>query len=216
MFIAVFRDRNARDVLHREEWPTLIGCPRVVDGGDVGMVHQCERLLLGLEPGNHLLRVHAPLDQLHRYFAADRLFLIGFVHDTHSPFADLTQDAVRADALGGGCGSPGRANHGGCLEELEVPTRRAVFCTRGEQGFHLFSQVRIHVRKEIQVVRSPDRLPLQSGVEKTPHLLRTLAGHRFDFSARATSRLSSQFYPPARNTFNRRIETLNRLVLRPG
>ena len=63
--------------------------------GDVGVVHQGQRLPLGLEPGDHLLRVHARLDDLQRHLAADGRRLLGHVDDAHAPFADLAPAACR-------------------------------------------------------------------------------------------------------------------------
>ena len=61
------------------------------------MIHQGQRLALGLEAGDHLPRVHAGLDDLERDLAAHGLDLLGHVHDTHAPLADLLQQLVRAD-----------------------------------------------------------------------------------------------------------------------
>ena len=61
------------------------------------MIHHRQRLPLGLEAGDHLLGVHARLDDLQRDPAADRLGLLGDIDDAHSPFADLLQQLVGAD-----------------------------------------------------------------------------------------------------------------------
>jgi hypothetical protein len=45
------------------------------------MVHQGESLPFGLESGDHLLGVHAPLDELQGNSSPDRLFLLGFIDD---------------------------------------------------------------------------------------------------------------------------------------
>ena len=69
------------------------------------MVHQRQRLPLGLEAGDHLPRVHAGLDDLERHLAADRLVLLGHVDDAHAPFADLLQQLVGADDCAGALGN---------------------------------------------------------------------------------------------------------------
>jgi hypothetical protein len=61
------------------------------------MVHQRERLPLGFEPRDDLRRVHPGLDDLQRHLPADRPRLLGEPDDAHPPFADLLEQAVRAD-----------------------------------------------------------------------------------------------------------------------
>jgi hypothetical protein len=61
------------------------------------MVHQGQRLALGLEAGDDLLRIHPRLDDLERDLAADGLGLLGHVDDAHAAFADLFEQLVGAD-----------------------------------------------------------------------------------------------------------------------
>jgi len=68
-------------------------------GGDVGMVHNRQGLALGLEAGDHLLRVHTELDDLQRHPPADGLLLLGEVDNGEAALADLLQDLVVAEAL---------------------------------------------------------------------------------------------------------------------
>jgi hypothetical protein len=63
--------------------------------GDVGMVHQRQRLPLGLEAGDHLSGIHAGLDDFQRHLAADRMLLFGNEDQSHAAFADLLQGLVR-------------------------------------------------------------------------------------------------------------------------
>ena len=65
------------------------------------MVHQGQRLPLGLEPGDDLPGIHARLDDLQRHLALDRLRLLGHEHDAQAPFADLLQELVGADDRAG-------------------------------------------------------------------------------------------------------------------
>ena len=65
--------------------------------GDVGVVHHRQRLPLGLEARDDLLRVHAELDDLERDAAPHRLALLGHEHGAESAFADLLQQLVGAD-----------------------------------------------------------------------------------------------------------------------
>ena len=65
------------------------------------MVHQRQRLPLGLEAGDDLLGVHAQLDDLERDAAADRLLLLGHVDHAAAAFADLLQQFVAANLVAG-------------------------------------------------------------------------------------------------------------------
>ena len=62
--VAVLGDGEPLDVLHDEIGPPLRCGVGVEDPRHVGMVHQGQRLALGLEAGDDLVRVHADLDEL--------------------------------------------------------------------------------------------------------------------------------------------------------
>ena len=64
--VAVLGDRLPAHQLHYEERLAGLGAAAVVHAGDIGVVHQGQRLPLGVEPGQHRARVHADLDQLER------------------------------------------------------------------------------------------------------------------------------------------------------
>ena len=53
------------------------------------MIHHGQRLPLGLEARDHLLRVHAQLDDFERDAAPNRLFLFRHINHAAAPFADL-------------------------------------------------------------------------------------------------------------------------------
>ena len=76
-------------------WPASVRAA-VVDAGDVGVVHQGQRLPLGVEPGQHRARVHADLDQLERHLPLDRLSLTGPVDGAHPPLAEDFEQRVPA------------------------------------------------------------------------------------------------------------------------
>ena len=61
------------------------------------MVHQRQRLALGLEPGDDLPGVHAKPDDLERDPAADGFFLLGHVDRAAAALADLLEELVAAD-----------------------------------------------------------------------------------------------------------------------
>ena len=84
-----FGQRQAVDQLHDEERLAGRREAAVEDLGDVGMVHQRQRLPLLLEALQHGFGVHAGLDQLERHLALDGLGLLGDPDLAHAPFADL-------------------------------------------------------------------------------------------------------------------------------
>ncbi len=88
-FSAIPGDRDALDQLHDEVGAALVGGAGVVNFGDVGVVHQRERLALGLEAGDDFLRIHPRLDDLERDAAFHRLALLGQIDDAEPAFADL-------------------------------------------------------------------------------------------------------------------------------
>ena len=61
------------------------------------MVHNGERLPLGLEAGDDLLGVHPQLDDLQRHPAADGSLLVGQVDLAKSTFADAFDEFVAID-----------------------------------------------------------------------------------------------------------------------
>ena len=64
------------------------------------MVHQCQRLTLGVEPCHDLAGVLAELDQLDGHGAPYRLVLFGLVDNSHPAFTQHSRDSVAADPLG--------------------------------------------------------------------------------------------------------------------
>ncbi len=101
LLVAVVGDLDAADQFHHEERPAGVGGAAVEHLGDVRMVHDGQRLPLRLEARDHLLGVHAELDDLERDLAADRLGLLGHVNHAAAAFADLLEEFVAADAVAG-------------------------------------------------------------------------------------------------------------------
>ena len=102
--VAIVGDRDALDQLHHEvrssgaDATGLAGSSAAIeDVGDVRVVHQRQRLTLGLEPGHHLARVHARLEDLQSDLAPDRLGLLRHEDDAKAAFADLFQQLVGAE-----------------------------------------------------------------------------------------------------------------------
>ena len=61
------------------------------------MVHQGQRLPLGLKTGYDRSRVHPRLDYLQRHLPADRTGLLRQKHDSKAPFSDLLDQGVGPD-----------------------------------------------------------------------------------------------------------------------
>jgi hypothetical protein len=62
------------------------------------MVHDREGLPLGLKPCKNLSAIHPRFNNLKRDLAADRVLLLGHVHDAEAAFADVLQKLVTADS----------------------------------------------------------------------------------------------------------------------
>ncbi len=73
------------------------------------MVHYGERLTLRLEPADHLLGVHAGLDDFESDPALHRLGLLGQVDDADTAFTERLEDLVVAYAIR--CLAAGRVGH---------------------------------------------------------------------------------------------------------
>jgi len=71
--------------LHNEEGAACVGGAGIEDAGDVGMVHNRQRLAFGLETGDDLSRVHARLDDLQSHLASDWILLLGHVDGCPCP-----------------------------------------------------------------------------------------------------------------------------------
>ena len=99
MPVAVRRDRTRPHELHHEVGPARVGrAPASNTFAMSRMVHQRQRLPLGLEPGDDLRRVHARLDDLQRHAAAERVGLLGQPDLAHAAFADPLEQTVRTES----------------------------------------------------------------------------------------------------------------------
>src|SRR5262249_30095207 len=63
-FVAKLDDRQTLDEIHDEVGSTAVGRAYVQDLGNIRMVHECEGLPFGLEPGHHAFGIHPELDDL--------------------------------------------------------------------------------------------------------------------------------------------------------
>jgi hypothetical protein len=101
LLVAVFDDGDALDELHHEVRAARLGGAGVEDLGDVGVVHQRQRLPLGLETCDDLPRVHAQLDHLQGHAALYRLPLLCRPHRPKAAFAKLLDELVATDQRSG-------------------------------------------------------------------------------------------------------------------
>ncbi len=95
--IAILRDGHAGNVFHGEVRLTVRRGAGVEDLGDGRMIHDGERLALGLKTSQSGFVVHAALDELERYHAADRDGLFGKPDLTHAAFAELLDQVVGSE-----------------------------------------------------------------------------------------------------------------------
>ena len=102
--IAVVDDRDALHQLHHEVGPAAVGRAGIEHPGDVGVVHQGQRLPLRLEPGDDIARIHARLDDLQGHLAADGVLLLGDEDQAEPPLADLLHEFIGTDDRAGALG----------------------------------------------------------------------------------------------------------------
>ncbi len=140
--VAVVGDLDAAHQFHDEEGPARVGRAGVEHPGDIGVVHHRERLPLRLKPGDHLLGVHAQLDDLERHAPAHGYCLLGHINHATSPFAHTFQQLVTPEGLAHRLvGSVSGVKLEGRLSGFDIGgQRRFRFVMRGEQGFEAGAQ----------------------------------------------------------------------------
>ena len=84
----------------RVDRSSLTGKDRVEDVRDRRVIHHREGLAFGLEARDHLLGVHAGLDDLEGYLPVHRASLLSEPHVSHPAFAHPQDQPVRTDGLG--------------------------------------------------------------------------------------------------------------------
>jgi hypothetical protein len=138
MPVAVLGDREPLHVLHHEVRPALGGSPGIEHLGDGRVVHHRQGLALGLEAGDHLLGVHARLDDLQRDPAPNRLDLLGEPDLPHPALAEAVEESVTIEEPGRSIRDDIRRRAGG--ERLVGAERRVAHDLSGrrreETGAH--------------------------------------------------------------------------------
>src|SRR5207249_1576812 len=81
--------------------PSSLRRATVMDLGDVRMVHQRQRLALGLKAGNDLPGVHAQLDDLEGDPATNRFLLLGHIDNPAAALANFLEQLVTPDLVSG-------------------------------------------------------------------------------------------------------------------
>ena len=97
LIVAEFGDGQALHKFHDEVRAALFCCAAIQYASDVGMIHHCQGLTLGLKSGYDLARIHPGLNHLERHSPAHRRFLFGHINRSHSTLSDLLQDRVTAN-----------------------------------------------------------------------------------------------------------------------
>ncbi len=116
------------------------------------MVHHRQRLSLRLEPGDHLLGVHAQLDDLEGNPPLDRFPLLGGPDRAEAAFADPLQQLVAAERLAHGfVGGAGGFELDGGPERFGLSGQQSLgLLVRGEQGFEALAQDQISGARPVQ------------------------------------------------------------------
>ena len=161
VFVAVFRDPGAAHQFHHEIGPAGLGRAGIEHLRDVRMVHHRQRLALRFEPGDHLLRVHAQLDDFERDAAAHRFLLLGHVDDAAAAFADFLKNFVTANPVAG-LFSQRQSNGAGCVCKGRrfrgFGKKSTRLLMRSQQPFDPASEHSIRPANFIEKARARDRV----------------------------------------------------------
>ena len=109
LFVTELGDGHASDQLHDKERPAGLGGTGIVDLGDARVIHHGQRLALGLEPGDHLMRVHAELDYLEGDQARHPFGLLGLPDGAKAALANLLDKLIAPNDIPGLLSKAGRS-----------------------------------------------------------------------------------------------------------
>src|SRR5262249_39401546 len=93
------RDLDAADEFHDEERPPGLRRPGIEYFCDVWMIHQSQRLALGLESGDYTPGVHAGLDDFQGNSAMNRLLLFRHEYHTVPSLANLLDQFISTNVI---------------------------------------------------------------------------------------------------------------------
>ena len=169
LLVAVVDDRDALDQLHDEVGPAAFRRAGVEDAGDVGVVHQRQRLPLRLEAGDDVARVHARLDDLQGHLAANGVLLLGDEDQAHPSLADLLHQLIGADQCARAFGD--WLVIGGCIRGKRPAHEFAGFAVIPEQTFELGPQAKIRAASLVKIRGASRRgLDLQGATKNRFHV----------------------------------------------
>src|SRR4051812_2464333 len=94
--VVICCDLDPLDQFHDKVRPTSVGCTGIQHPGNVGMIHEGQRLALGFEAGDNTFGVHAQLDHFKSDPTPDRFLLLGHIDNSAAAFADLLEQLVTA------------------------------------------------------------------------------------------------------------------------
>ena len=109
--IAESRHWSARHQLHHKVRLIVLGGASIKNGGDVGVIHECEGLPFLLETGNNASRRHPSLDDFDDFDDFDGngptngRCLLRSPHCAHAAFAQLLQQPIGTNPSLPGCGT---------------------------------------------------------------------------------------------------------------
>jgi hypothetical protein len=122
--VACDGDGKTIQVLHYEVGTALGGCARIVQSGDIRVLHERQSLAFGFETPQDRSAFQTRLQHLQSHFAVHRIRLYREVDDAHAAFTDLANDFVIAECVAGLYVSIGRRCH---LEQTGWTKRVAAF-----------------------------------------------------------------------------------------
>ena len=98
MLVAIGRQRQAVEVVHREERAAVLGAARFEDARDAGMIELRQHLALGLEALQQVLGRRRRRHDLERHATTHGFALLREVDDAEATAAQFAHDLVRPDA----------------------------------------------------------------------------------------------------------------------
>ncbi len=150
--VAELGDGHALNQFHDEEGPAGVGGAGVQHLGDVGMVHEGQRLPFGLEAGQHLFGVHAGLDELDGDESADWFGLLGHEDGPHAALSDGFEEFVTSGQDGTDALNGKAVRVGGHVEAGGgVDGRGGGGAVHGTVGFVVGAQQRLHAAAQHRV-----------------------------------------------------------------
>jgi hypothetical protein len=149
--VAELGEGHTFDQFHDEERPAALGGAGVEHAGDVGVVHQGQRLTLRLEARQDGFGVHPRLDDLDRDGALDRLGLLGHPDGAHAAGADLLDQLVLAREHRAGAGGRVTMIFRPRLALRDVRARTVCRLGRGRRGGGVGPQQRLDACAEFGV-----------------------------------------------------------------